>query len=293
MALDRWACGSNFDHSGDNRKDSPKDSPQRDNSKEDRPTAPSSVPRDEGRPGKGLHHRVQADVVGTSLSELARACVASPSSETEDKATPSPPPPPPLLVLAKHLCGNATDGALREVARAGKNVHVAAIAPCCHPQITWAEYCNPVFLREHAGLSESDFGTLLELLWASKQPLRTGELRTHPLLACFGSQERVYALGRMARRLLEEGRRRFLECLGFTCRLVEYCSAAVTPDNLLLLATRSGHPVPILPPNIPTPPPEGLLLVPVVGGSSRLASRLLRQLHHYILEIRSRSLQQA
>lgn len=231
---------------------------------------------------------MQADVVGTSLLELAKACAADSSSEKEKKPSSPPPSPPPLLVLAKHLCGNATDGALREVARAGQDVHVAAIAPCCHPQITWAEYCNPAFLTEH-GLSESDFGTLLELLWASKQPLRAGELHTHPLLKCFGSQERVYALGRMARRLLEEGRRRFLEELGFTCRLVEYCSAVVTPDNLLLLATRTGRSLSMLPPHLPTPPPEGLLLVPVVGGSSRLACRLLRQLHHYILEIRSQT----
>ena len=46
-------------------------------------------------------------------------------------------------------------------------------------------------------------------------------------------------LGRKARRLLEEGRMRYLRERGFDARLVRYCTADVTSDNLAIIAQRS------------------------------------------------------
>ena len=54
-----------------------------------------------------------------------------------------------------------------------------------------------------------------------------------------GFSDRVKELGRKARRLLEEGRMRYLRERGFDARLVRYCGADVTSDNLAIIAQRS------------------------------------------------------
>ncbi|KAF0305660.1 tRNA:m(4)X modification enzyme TRM13 [Amphibalanus amphitrite] len=52
------------------------------------------------------------------------------------------------------------------------------------------------------------------------------------------SPERRTAVGFQCKRLLDEGRRRYLESRGFCARLVRYVPPAVSPENVLLLATR-------------------------------------------------------
>ena len=44
--------------------------------------------------------------------------------------------------------------------------------------------------------------------------------------------------GRRAKDLLDEGRLRFLRSHGYTARLVTYVEADVTPENVLIVATR-------------------------------------------------------
>ena len=51
-------------------------------------------------------------------------------------------------------------------------------------------------------------------------------------------------LGRLARRLLEEGRCEFLRERGFEVTLVRYVDASVTPDNLAIIARRPARQVP-------------------------------------------------
>jgi hypothetical protein len=141
--------------------------------------------------------QVHADLRDESLSEVARTVLRgrdNHSDQTEDgddnSSTSSTTPisdklksgvTPSIVVLAKHLCADATDWALREVERClvdpyprpcplpkqsennlltllsfpnkpldanrcGADVVVAALAPCCHPQIKWENYCNQAFL---------------------------------------------------------------------------------------------------------------------------------------------------
>ena len=49
---------------------------------------------------------------------------------------------------------------------------------------------------------------------------------------------RCRELGRLARRLLEEGRLRYLREHGWDAKLVRYVDASVTPDNLAIIATK-------------------------------------------------------
>ena len=51
-------------------------------------------------------------------------------------------------------------------------------------------------------------------------------------------------LGRGARRIIEQGRIELLKSIGFRCRVVEYVSDWITPDNLLLIAYREATTVP-------------------------------------------------
>ena len=52
--------------------------------------------------------------------------------------------------------------------------------------------------------------------------------------------DRCRDLGLKARRLLEEGRLRYLRDRGFSAALVRYVDAATTPDNLAIVAVRAA-----------------------------------------------------
>ena len=93
---------------------------------------------------------------------------------------PSSPDSSSPVVVAKHLCGAATDLALRAVASSasGRRVCGVGIATCCHHACSWADYCGAEWMREK-GFSGHEF----ELLkyW-------TGELSLSPLAPDFNSR---------------------------------------------------------------------------------------------------------
>lgn len=124
-----------------------------------------------------------------------------------------------LVVITKHLCGNATDLALR-ACRPVPRPSALVLALCCHHRCDWASYPNKPFLRG-IGVDESDFTYLSRMSsWA---------------VCAHGDTERVRA-GRACKRLLDEGRRLFLEELGYEARLVAYVGPETTPENIALTA---------------------------------------------------------
>ena len=143
------------------------------------------------------------------------------------------------LVLAKHFCGAASDAAVAS-AVASRKVSVAAIAPCCHPQIEWDSYAGRGYL-EGLGFSREDFAVFLEFIFMSRHKggampesscSQWRELRTLP-------GDVLYATGRRCRRLVEEGRMRALRAGGFSrVELVAYATEATTPDNYLIVGHR-------------------------------------------------------
>lgn len=54
----------------------------------------------------------------------------------------------------------------------------------------------------------------------------------------------IMRLGRAARRIIEQGRIELLRGIGFECRVVEYVSDWITPDNLLLIAHKRSLQLP-------------------------------------------------
>ena len=134
------------------------------------------------------------------------------------------------VVVAKHLCGAASDYALRALAAACAAAHPPlgiVLGTCCHHRCAWEAYPARDFLRRSAavGRSRSEFGALCRL---SSRGVQAADLSARA------------DTGRRAKDLLDEGRVRFLrEHAGFEdARLVTYVDGAVTPENVLIVASR-------------------------------------------------------
>lgn len=156
------------------------------------------------------------------------------------------------IAITKHLCGSATDASVKSLCRSPLHDFVGAccLAPCCHQKIEKNQYCNVEFLQSHGfcsthigvrgGVQDNDFRTFGVLISISKMNVRdlgNFEFKNSQMLGLFGFLQ-CQELGRMVRRLLEEGRMEYLRRHGYECRLVKYCDEIVTNDNLAVIATR-------------------------------------------------------
>lgn len=193
------------------------------------PTAPAAT-------GEAPYTRIVTDVRKMTERELPIQGVTSGSA----------------VCISKHLCGGATCESLKAVCSpplAGA-VGACCIAPCCHQKTKKRDYCNAAFLakhgfgKEHVGLrggtQDNDYRTLLWLIQISKAPNPASwEHRKRVMVEILGVK-RCQNLGVKARRLFEEGRLEYLRTRGFDAKLVRYCDAATTPDNLAIVARRSA-----------------------------------------------------
>jgi hypothetical protein len=158
-----------------------------------------------------------------------------------------------VLSVTKHLCGGATDESLMAMCAPPLDEFVGAccLAPCCHQKIRRRDqYCNMPYLesvgfcRTHIGLrggvQDPDLKTLGKLICMSRvEELKSFEYSKSKLLQLLGFQ-RASALGRKARRLLEEGRIRYLQDHGFEdAHLVRYCDESITGDNYAIIGTKT------------------------------------------------------
>ena len=176
--------------------------------------------------------------------------------------------------IGKHLCGAATDFALRSLVGAAKPPPGAAvdgvvIATCCHHKCDWRSYVNKAFMSA-AGFSESDFDRLRCLSsWATdaehKNPEEEAEdaqdaigesqayesqasesqaeyetstlLTNHAEAASRLAPAERLRVGWQVKRLLDTGRLLYLETHGYRGAMQRYVPASVSPENVLLIAT--------------------------------------------------------
>ena len=61
------------------------------------------------------------------------------------------------MALSKHLCGCATDLALRCLANSGLPVNGLSIACCCHHRCEWNSYVAKSFITDDCGFNAEDF----------------------------------------------------------------------------------------------------------------------------------------
>ena len=163
------------------------------------------------------------------------------------------------LVVGKHLCGGATDFALRAAgALGGEALCGIAIAPCCHHRCTWQAYVAREVLTE-CGISQDDFQLVSWMSgWANCGHGQPGEAEgteeaTEEATeggtegkegeAEGGEEEGVLsraarvAVGRECKALLDGARLLWLARRGgLATRMVKYAPIALTGENTLLLA---------------------------------------------------------
>jgi tRNA:m4X modification enzyme len=201
-------------------------------------------------------------------------------------------PPPHVVVIAKHLCGSGTDVALKSLVDVRGRIRACAFATCCHGLCTWDDYVGrnflgPIMTRndiQETQATTSSFGKHeFDLLarWSAgtvscgsqaQSPVVSGRVgeEVSPIEHSSGFrnvdsddpfnvtkiaeaiQVEPAELGRACQRLIDFGRREFMQSHIFTTdaeppaasssmstvELVHYVPPEVTPQNALLLGWR-------------------------------------------------------
>ena len=160
---------------------------------------------------------------------------------------------PAMVAYGKHLCGAATDLALRCInswfggSSDGKAFCGVAIALCCFHSCDWRSYTNKEWLRS-LGFTRSEFTLLRSLCsWnTTNYPMATTAAATSatPAQASAATSAGTHGytpcekrrLGMHARHILAAGRVLYMRQHGFQTKVVTYVPESVSPENLLLLA---------------------------------------------------------
>lgn len=163
-----------------------------------------------------------------------------------------------IVSLGKHLCGSATDLALRSMIGGDRmeeerGVCAAGIlmAMCCHHRCDWGSYTGKDFMVAH-GFTAEDFDVMCGISsWATCGSGRSRETsdseehvdgHTHadgqrPIHLTLTEDERKI-IGRKSKAILNYGRQVYLESHGYKCRQIEYVSEETSPENVCILAKR-------------------------------------------------------
>ena len=132
------------------------------------------------------------------------------------------------IVFSKHLCGAATDFGLRCIINNNNDRFKAkciGIALCCRTLCSFDTYCNIEYLMDIVGVidNENEWNYIRKMThWGIDHQ----------------NDEKRNEIGMICRRLIDEGRVRYLKKNGFVnVKLIEYCDKSVTLENILLLAS--------------------------------------------------------
>jgi tRNA:m4X modification enzyme len=142
------------------------------------------------------------------------------------------------IVIAKHLCGSATDLALRAAAGAGRLAGVA-IAPCCHHSCTWERYVAADWCLA-LGIGSSEFAVVARLAsWCTDSHGCAPAALPEAEAACsrwgLSASERS-DIGQACKRLLDEGRARWLASrTGRPASVQAFVKSSISPENRLLV----------------------------------------------------------
>lgn len=150
-----------------------------------------------------------------------------------------------VVAYAKHLCGVATDYALRCVA-AARSARGLVLATCCHHR---CERTTAAALQD-LGIDPEEFNVMLGIVsWATCGDGRSRDYRQStppatPKLPGTGTnllnlqQEQRELVGRRAKALIDWGRVLYLRDNGFQARLVHYVPPGVSLENVCIVAKK-------------------------------------------------------
>ncbi|AMD18615.1 HBL287Wp [Eremothecium sinecaudum] len=152
------------------------------------------------------------------------------------------------VAISKHLCGVATDLTIRCLLKSENMVtslEGMLIAMCCRHVCDHAQYTNPGYIQSllikyNAELTYPVFFASLKKIatWAvcGRRPgFSDSDIGNHYTGLSILRREQ---LGEQARRLIDEGRRKYLQDKGYNVELFRYCSSEVTLENIAMLVTK-------------------------------------------------------
>jgi len=156
---------------------------------------------------------------------------------------------PSFVAASKHLCGAATDFALRCCvnARAAANLNGIAIATCCRHQCDFGAYANRAVM-ERLGFTPNDFQVMAHMCaWPGSikggRPAgetRDAEAEGPPAVGELMSQAEKVRVGLLATQVIDLGRVMWLQEQGLRAKVVKFVGDDDTTENHLLLALPAG-----------------------------------------------------
>ncbi|GAB1865000.1 tRNA:m(4)X modification enzyme TRM13 [Camponotus japonicus] len=157
--------------------------------------------------------------------------------------------------IAKHLCGTATDLAIRCLAKSINDepkvdVRGLVLAFCCHHKCEYSSYVGREYLRQ-CDFTANEFSVLCGIVsWATCGPrLKSNVKPQHDSTVRQDGRDNISwsskldereFIGRKAKALLNWGRLSFLQSIGFQAELFYYISSQVSPENMCIVATRKS-----------------------------------------------------
>lgn len=144
-----------------------------------------------------------------------------------------------MIGVSKHLCGGATDLALRCMVQGNQNgvkTNGFIICLCCHHQCTWNTFVGKEWLVQN-GIDKKTFDLLIKLVsWcvcghrqSSKSPVETPEKKTE-------RKERE-EVGWKCKRILDHARLHYLSTNAYDAKMSFYADKSTTLENVCI----TGH----------------------------------------------------
>ncbi|KAJ8919123.1 hypothetical protein NQ315_012108 [Exocentrus adspersus] len=157
-----------------------------------------------------------------------------------------------IVGVTKHLCGEATDLAMRCLVNIAENKHKlqgAVLTFCCHHRCKWTSYVGKEFFEAN-NLSISDFYIMCGMAsWATcgtglsrerRNNEKATELAQNERDCEIGlSREEKEVVGYRCKHLLNWGRLLYMKKLGFNCSLHYYVEKSISLENVCIVAVKS------------------------------------------------------
>ncbi|XP_053994210.1 tRNA:m(4)X modification enzyme TRM13 homolog [Hylaeus volcanicus] len=156
--------------------------------------------------------------------------------------------------IAKHLCGSATDLTINCLVKAMQSEHKCnitglVIAFCCHHRCEYASYVGKQYL-EQCRFTADEFTILCSIAsWATcgstlNKTAASQESQNDFDNARIGAKNLTSSererIGQKVKSLLNWGRLKFLESIGFQSKLIYYTTTDVSLENMCIVATKDA-----------------------------------------------------
>lgn len=152
-----------------------------------------------------------------------------------------------IIGVTKHLCGAATDLALRclvNTKECNDKVKGGVFTFCCHHRCRWVPYTGKVFFQEN-GLNTNDFIIMCGMAsWATcgtglsrtEKHINVDELKQNERDVEIGlSRSEKEEVGRRSKIILNWGRLKYMEKQGFSCKLHYYVNTSISLENVCIV----------------------------------------------------------